>query len=184
MSASQNKNRNFKLEATFKKYYSPLCNYAYSFIPISDICEDIVQEVFIKIWDKNLIIKTSISSYLYTAVKNSCLNQIRTNFRKSIISIEEIEDPIDNPFDLEKEDNLQIIKEKVANAIDDLPPRCREIFILRRNQQMSYDEISEALDISKKTIENHMNTAIKKLRASLKKTEIMIYFFFSIQKKK
>ncbi|MFA8436729.1 MAG: RNA polymerase sigma-70 factor [Marinifilaceae bacterium] len=184
MSTSQSENHKLELETAFKKYYSPLCNYAYSFIPITDACEDIVQEVFFKIWDKKLLIKSSISSYLYTSVRNACLDQIRSNFRKSIIPIDEIEDPIDNPFDLEKEENLQNIKTKVANAIDNLPPRCRDIFILRRNQQMSYDEISETLNISKKTIENQMNTAIRKLRASLSKSEIMIYFFLTAKEKK
>lgn len=168
---------NIDFEKTFKEYYSPLCNFAYSFIADQDLCQDLVQEVFLKIWDKSPDIKTSISSYLYQAVKNSCLDQMKRNYKRSIIPIEEIEDPIDSPYELNREKNLETLNQKVKQAIDSLPPKCKEIFLMRRNFQLSYDEISKELNISKKTIENHMNSAIKKLRAQLNKSDFLIYFF-------
>lgn len=93
-----------------------------------------------------------------------------------IIPIEDVEDPIDTSFELNREENLEMVKEKVETAIENLPPRCREIFIMRRNMQMSYGEISETLEISKKTIESQMNSAIKKLRSKLSKSDLLIYF--------
>ena len=164
------------LETTFKEYYSPLCRYANSFVFDQDLCEDLVQEVFLKIWDKKPNINSSLSSYLYRAVKNACINQMKKTVQQTILPIEEVEDPIDNTFELNREENLSQIKEKVETAIQDLPPRCREIFIMRRNMQMSYDEIAETLNISKKTIENQMNSAIKKLRTQLSKSDLLIYF--------
>jgi len=167
---------NIDIESSFKEYYSPLCRYAHSFIFDQDTCEDLVQEVFLQIWDKNPVVNSSISSYLYRAVKNACLNQLKKTAQQVIIPIEEVEDPIETSFELNKEQNISQVKEKVEHAIQNLPPRCREVFIMRRNMQMSYNEISEALNISKKTIENQMNSAIKKLRSQLNKTDLLIYF--------
>jgi len=164
------------IEASFKQYYSPLCKYANSFIFDNDVCEDMVQEIFLKIWDKPPTINTSISSYLYRAVKNACINELKKTAQLAIIPIEEVEDPMDTPFEINREKNIELLKEKVETAIGNLPPRCKEIFIMRRNMQMSYDEISESLSISKKTIESQMNSAIKKLRSQLNKSDLFIYF--------
>ncbi|MDM8159527.1 RNA polymerase sigma-70 factor [Labilibaculum sp. K2S] len=169
---------NLDFEKTFKEFYSPLCNFAYSLLPDHDLCEDLVQDVFLKIWDKSPDINTSISSYLYQAVKNSCFDHMRKSYKQSIIPIEEIEDPIDSPYELNREKDLTALNKKIEKAINSLPPKCKEIFLLRRNFQMSYNEISIELNISKKTIENHMNSAIKKLRTQLSKSDFLIYFFF------
>jgi len=164
------------IETSFKLYYSPLCKYANSFVFDKDVCEDMVQEIFLKIWDKPPKIKTSISSYLYRAVKNACINELKKTAQQAIIPIEEVEDPIDTPFEINREKNIELLKEKVETAIENLPPRCKEIFIMRRSMQMSYDEISECLNISKKTIESQINSAIKKLRSQLNKSDLFIYF--------
>ena len=168
--------KNIDFEICFKEYYSPLCKYAYSIIPDQDLCEDLVQDIFLKIWDKNPDINSSLSSYLYRAVKNSCINEMKKKVQQTNLPIEEVEDPMDTPFNMNRENDLSAIKLKVSKAIDNLPPRCREVFIMRRNMQMSYDEISTSLNISKKTIENQMNVAIKKLRAQLSKSDLLIYF--------
>ncbi len=164
-------------EKTFKEFYSPLCNFAYSFITDQDLCQDLVQDVFMKIWDKSPEIKTSISSYLYQAVKNSCIDQMKKNYKQSILPIEEVEDPIDSPYELNREKNIEALNKKIERAVNSLPPKCKEIFLMRRNLQLSYDEISIELNISKKTIENHMNSAIKKLRNQLNKSDFLIYLF-------
>ncbi|MRT93026.1 RNA polymerase sigma-70 factor [Ancylomarina sp. 16SWW S1-10-2] len=169
-------NTKLNIETTFKDYYQPLCKYANSFIFDQDMCEDLVQEIFLKIWDKKPNINSSISSYLYRSVKNSCINQLKKTTKQAIIPIEDIEDPIDTPYEVNREENIELVKRKVETAVENLPPRCREIFIMRRNMQMSYNEISEILDISKKTIENQMNSAIKKLRSELNKSDLLIYF--------
>lgn len=169
-------NININLEKTFKEYYSPLCNYAFSIIPDKNFCEDIVQDIFLKIWDRPPQISTSVSSYLYKAVKNSCIDHLKKGYTNSMISLDEIEDPMDSPMEINREKNLLELKEKVETAINNLPPKCREIFLMRRNMEMSYDEISTILNISKKTIENHMNSAIRKIRAQLSKSDLLIYF--------
>ncbi|TKG90446.1 RNA polymerase sigma-70 factor [Puteibacter caeruleilacunae] len=166
-----------EFEESFKSLYPTLCNYAFSFVKDKDTSEDIVQEVFIKVWNNYSKIKTSHSSYLYQAVKNACLDYLKKSYRTAIVSIDEVSDPIDDPLDLHREKTLNEVKNKIALAIDNLPPKCREIFIMRREMQMSYSEISESLGISKKTIENHINLAIKKLRKDLSKKEYLIYLF-------
>ncbi|PKQ64886.1 hypothetical protein BZG02_03270 [Labilibaculum filiforme] len=169
---------NINFEKTFKEFYSPLCNFAYSFVPDKDLCEDLVQDIFLKIWDKSPTITISISSYLYRAVKNSCLDHLKQRYKQSILPIEEIEDPIYSPYELSHENNLEALQIKIEAAVNALPPKCKEVFLLRRNFQLSYNEISTELNISKKTIENHMNTAIKKLRTQLSKSDLLIYFLF------
>ena len=170
--------KNIEFENSFKEYYSPLCKYAYSLISNKDLCEDLVQEIFLKIWDKKPIINNSLSSYLYRAVKNACIDQLKKMAQQVIIPIEDVEDPIDSSFEIRRDENIELFKKKVETAIQNLPPRCREIFIMRRNLQMSYNEISESLNISKKTIENQMSSAIKKLRIQFKKSDLLIYFLF------
>jgi len=165
-------------EVSFKAYYAALCQYAYSFILDQVASEDLVQEVFLKIWDKSPSIKSSLSSYLYRAVKNACIDHMKMKLKQSIVPIEEIEDQIEIEFELNREEDMTQIKEKVEKAIHSLPPKCQEIFLMRRNMQMSYNEIAVSLDISKKTIENHMNMAIKKLRSQLCKSDLLIYFLF------
>ena len=178
--------RNIKeidFEVSFKEYYTPLCQYAYSFILDQDASEDLVQEIFLKIWDKSPSIKSSLSSYLYRAVKNACIDQMKKKVKQSLVPIEEIEDQIEVEFELDREENMTQIKEKVEKAIYSLPPKCQEIFLMRRNMQMSYNEIASSLDISKKTIENQMNLAIKKLRSQLSKSDLLIYFLFIAKSK-
>lgn len=169
--------KNIDFENSFKKHYSPLCNFAYSYINEQELCQDLVQDVFLKIWDNPPSINSSMSSYLYRAVKNACLDHIKKSYNLSILPIEEVEDPIDTPIEINKEDKLNEINLKIEKAINSLPPKCKEVFIMRRNMQLSYDEISDKLNISKKTIENHMNSAIKKLRSQLSKSDLLIYFF-------
>lgn len=95
-------NTKLNIETTFKAYYAPLCKYANSFIFDKDLCEDLVQEIFLKIWDKNPDINSSISSYLYRAVKNSCINQLKKTAQQAILPIEEVEDPMETPFELNR----------------------------------------------------------------------------------
>jgi RNA polymerase sigma-70 factor (ECF subfamily) len=173
--------RNIKeidFEVSFKEYYAPLCRYAYSFILDQDESEDLVQDIFLKICDKSPSIESSLSSYLYRAVKNACINQMKKKVQLTIVPIEEIEDQVEVEFELNREENMTQIEEKVERAINNLPPKCQEIFLMRRNMQMSYNEIATSLDISKKTIENQMNLAIKKLRSQLNKSDLLVYFLF------
>jgi RNA polymerase sigma-70 factor (ECF subfamily) len=155
-------------ELLFKKYYSDVCYAVYRIIPDVARSEDIAQDVFMEIWRKKetINIKTSVKAYLKRAGVNKALNYIRANkvkfedddsYEMKNLSIR------DHGNDLEAQD-LQSI---VDQAIESLPPKCRNVFSLSRFEDMSYKEIAAKLDISIKTVENQIGKALKILRLAV-----------------
>ena len=130
------------------------------------ISEEIVQDAFIYIWEKreNIQIKTSLKSYLFTTVRNKSINYIKNELPKQQLS-ENLSAASLFINDDEHED--QELKIKVQKAIDQLPMKCKQIFILSRYSGYTYKEISEELEISVKTVENQMGIAFQKLRLFL-----------------
>lgn len=157
-----------EFRSVFEQYYNPLCNYAYSFLKDSDSSEDIVQEVFIKIWEnrKDLIASNSIRFYLYTAVRNNCFTYLEKNKRTKIIPITDQDVSEDSsPLDGESGTDYNAL---LKQAIDQLPPKCREVFLLNRISKQSYQEVADQLNISVKTVENQIGKALRILRAFAK----------------
>lgn len=155
-------------EKLFKEYYERLCAYANSIIKDSDAVDDIVHEVFIKVWEKRheMSETQSVKSYLYTSVHNRCLNFIRDNKRFT-----EGSEYFDNANLSDNADEELIhqteLEEKVHAAIKKLPEKCKEVFELCKLQELKYAEVSEKLGISIKTVESHMGKALKVLREEL-----------------
>ncbi len=145
----------------FNTYFTPLCQYAYVFCKDEDHAKEIVQIVFIKLWEKreDLTIK-NLTSYLYQAVKNRALNHVRDQ-KKTIVLYQQADAPVEE----ERKPELGI--ESLHEAIALLPDRCKEIFVLKRMNGMTYKQISEKLSLSEKTVENQMGIALKKLKESL-----------------
>ena len=150
------------------KYYKSLCGYAKLLTNDYYKSEDIVQNVFIKIWvNRNKINShVTIKRYLYKSVYNEFIDQYRKN--KSIIYLEgkhlEIVDQIvekNNTLDIER--NLT----KVNAEIGKLPIKCKKIFLLNKKEGLTHSEIAEHLKISKKTVEGHMTRAFKILNKNL-----------------
>lgn len=154
----------------FRAHYQPLCNYAYTFLQDRDESEEIVQSVFMNFWEKRqaIEIKVSPKSYLYTMVRNACLNVIKHEKIKQRHAGEEIataervhEGVAQHVISYELED-------RIRQAIEVLPEQCRLIFKLSRFEELKYSEIAEQLDISIKTVENQMGKALKIMREQLK----------------
>ncbi len=156
-------------EIIFKKYIKELHRYASSYVRDSQIAEEMVQEIFLYLWERRsqIDIQTTLKTYLYSAVKNKCLNYIKLELPKqqSMGDISEVMLGV-NPKEEDEGEN-DLLKKYIQRAIDALPKKCRRIFILSRNVGMTYEEIAKELDISKKTVENQMGIALKKLRESL-----------------
>jgi RNA polymerase sigma-70 factor (ECF subfamily) len=137
-----------------------------------DLARDVVQDVFIKIWDnrESFYIKQSLKAYLYQAVRNQSINSLQKNKRKQKLenrfqkrieilkSVNEIDQPI---FSTEE------LTEKVWKLVDELPERRRTIFTLYRKHGLSYKEIAEVLGIARKTVENQMGKSLQFLRDKL-----------------
>lgn len=162
-------------EGIFNEYYQALCRFAFGFLSDKDTSEEIVQQVLINLWDHRdaLVQQKSIKSYLFTSVKNRCLNYIRDHkkFRNQHLDLDcEWDIPsVDKDITIEKD-----IEKQVNEALNKLPEKCREIFILCRFEDMKYKEVSEHLQISPKTVEAQMSKALKILRKELKDVWIIL----------
>ena len=157
-------------ELVFRENYGIMKIYAMRFLDDREDAEEIVQDVFFKFWEKceSLASDSSIKSYLYRSVHNTCLNHIKhqkvkDTYRQYILYLMEKEHE-DAPWDQDRTDRQARIREE----IDKLPPRCSEIFKLSRYEGLKYHEIAEHLEISIKTVEVQMGKALKTLRETLK----------------
>ena len=157
-------------ESFFRKNYADIVRYAHKFVRDRLIAEEIAQEVFMYLWEKRKVInvQSSLKSYLYSATKNRSINYLKLELPKmqAQMNIGEFEIGIQSEY--VEIDRSKYIEKAVKAAIDELPKKCKEIFILSRNAGLTYDEIAEDLDLSKKTVENQMGIALKKLRDSLR----------------
>ena len=151
------------------KYNRELCLYANSLINDIIISEDIVQNVFIKVWEKRNNLKTSFSikNYLYKSVYNACINEYKRNKSVSALEKKYIEE-LDRITEDKNDDASEKLIELVRGIIYELPPKCREILLLSKKEGLTYAEISKYLSISKSTIERQINIAFSKIRKSIK----------------
>jgi RNA polymerase sigma-70 factor (ECF subfamily) len=168
-------------KALFKEFYSPLCRYANSILDDPDEAKDVVQKVFIEIWDKRSIleIKVSVKSYLFRSVHNRCLNVIKTKKRFNreieIGKMELFAHGADEEF---KHTELE---KRIEEAMNKLPDQCGRIFYMSRFDRMKYSEIAVELGLSIKTIENQMGKALKILRFELSDYLNLILICFLIK---
>jgi len=156
-------------ETIFKKYFKALYRFAFLYVKDAQIAEEISQEVFLYVWEKRrrIQIQTTLKTYLYSAVKNKCLNYIKLELPRQQSMSDISEAMLSVSGGNKDEGESEQLKKYINSAIDSLPEKCRQIFILSRNAGMTYEEIAEELDLSKKTVENQMGIALKKLRESL-----------------
>lgn len=173
-----------EFESVFRQYYQSLCSYAYSFVKDMESSEDVVQEVFVRVWEKQKlqIGADKIKFYLFTAVRNNCLTLLQKS-KKNIIQELKDEDAVDTII-LENKKEGREPAEIISQALQQLPPKCREVFLLSRVSGFTYRQIAESLDISVKTVENQMGKAISILKKFAKENsiypEIVFCLFFCI----
>ncbi|MDR2927983.1 MAG: RNA polymerase sigma-70 factor [Cytophagaceae bacterium] len=167
-------------ERMFAGFYVSLCSYACSILKDSEEAEDVVQKTFCLLWDRrnDIEIRTSVKSYLYRIVHNECMNRMRR------IKIRSQHDRIyadskDEQTNSTEENYLGLeLDAVIRKAIDTLPPRCREVFVKSRMEQLSYSEIAEAMNISANTVENQMAKALRTLREILKEYMTVVWLLF------
>lgn len=157
-------------KALFDLYYTELCRFALIYVKDKDSAEEVVQNFFVHFWEKRevLSINSSLKSYFYSSIRNRSLNHIRNNSKFIKIDDDKVDDLIYTVQEQESILESNELRENINKAINNLPPKCKEIFLLSRGEQMSYHEISEKLNISPKTVENQISIALKKLHSDLK----------------
>lgn len=155
-------------EALFKSHFVHLCNFAVQFVGDMDTARDITQKIFIHLWENRAQMdpNKAIRSYLFTSVKNRCLNHIRDRkkYRSRILDVNIHE--VDIAFE---EDQMAVdeLQKRIDLALNKLPEKCRQVFELSRYENKKYQEIADKLNISKKTVEAHMSRALRSLREDL-----------------
>jgi RNA polymerase sigma-70 factor (ECF subfamily) len=157
-------------EMIFKTYYKPLCHYAHSFLNDKNEAEEVVQTTFIKIWEKKneLSVQSSLKAYLYSMVRNGCLNVIKHEKVKQLHAKWHVQET-ERSRDLVEEKVLSNdLESKIYLAMKALPEQCRLVFQLSRFEELKYQEIADQLQISVKTVENQMGKALKIMRTQLK----------------
>ncbi len=153
----------------FDTFYEPLCNYCMSRIQSQEDAEEIVQDIFVKLWVKRdeLNIAQSLRAYLYRMALNKIINYTEHHKVRRIHQAETLatHSPHNDQISVIQENEIQQI---VFETVDSMPPKRRAVYELSRHEGLKYAEIAEQLDISIKTVEAHLSKALEQLRIALK----------------
>lgn len=156
-------------EQLFRTYYERLCRYAYTLLKDDDEAEEMVQTVFLTLWEKHadLEITLSLKAYLYRAVHNHCLNRIkhfsvREAHRDYALYVQT--DGYDSVTEAMQASELE---ERIERAVSKLPEQCQVVFRMSRFEELKYQEIADQLGLSVKTIENQIGKALRIMRQEL-----------------
>lgn len=165
----------------FDVLYEPLCQYALLYLNDEPTAEDLVHELFIWIWEnpEKLNIQSSLKSYLFSSVRNRCLNYNRDHKKTSALDevFQEVESELFQELNEFENQDFEQLKVLVNRAIDELPPKCKEIFLLSRESELTYAQIAEELVISKKTVENQMGIALRRLKEKLSPSLFILLWY-------
>lgn len=156
-------------EKVFKSHFKSLHSYAYTIVKDDALAEEMVQNVFCKIWERKgqLAIETSLTAYLYRAVYNESLNYIKHQKVKMAYQAHATYQMSHQTDSASKKILLGDLEQQLRKAMSELPEQCRTIFQMSRFEELKYQEIADRLGISPKTVENQMGKALKLLRSKL-----------------
>ncbi|MCR9228404.1 MAG: RNA polymerase sigma-70 factor [Flavobacteriaceae bacterium] len=163
------------------RYHHRLCLYAYSFCKDHDLAADMVQNVMLRLWKKRDRLRTgsSVRSLLYRSVYNEFLDQYK--HRKFILNLEKEYMTAINTLVEEDETSLDRLIQHVRREIEDLSPKCREIFLLSKKEGLTNNEIAEHLNLSVKTVESQMTRAYAQIRKKVgEKLQGILIFMFGL----
>lgn len=153
-------------EVLFKTHYKALHAYAAVILKDEDDAEEIVQQLFLKFWEKRelLAVQTSLKAYLYKCVYHDSLNYLKHQKVK-----EKYQDFTQHRMDNSYNDRIEVseLQEQINLALNDLPEQCRTIFQMSRFEDLKYREIADELGIAVKTVENQMGKALRIMRIKL-----------------
>ncbi|MFT3682124.1 MAG: RNA polymerase sigma-70 factor [Ferruginibacter sp.] len=158
------------IEWLFDHYYDKLVHFAQSFVSVTETAEEIVDDIILKLWNNPLLVSNieNLPVYLYKSVKNECISSLRkknhtlsTDFSAGGYAVQSHStNPLEDLVLSEMNQALQV-------AVDSLPPKCRLIFRLIREDGLAYKEVAEILGISVNTIDNQMAIAVKRICAAI-----------------
>lgn len=170
------------LQELFNYFYPRLYNFSRSFLKLEEGIDDILQEVFIRIWENRRNIKTpeTFNAYIFTITRNLLLNELRSRLNNEKTKAKIFKKSVAGEYLLSDQIEFDELKEQVDQMVAGLPEKQREVFLLSRKEGLSYKEIATKLGIAEKTVEYHISQAIGILKKKLKKLGLlgMLYFWF------
>lgn len=176
-------------EQLFDKYYQQLCSFCDFYVKDSSLSEELVADAFATVWikRKELIIKSNVKNYLYTIAKNNSLGYLRKKKIETLPITEQTESKNVSACTPERNIIQQEQNERISHILDVLSPKTRKVFELHKFEGFKYKEIAILLNISVKTVENHIGKALKVLREEYKSKSklflsvlivpVFLYFF-------
>ncbi|WP_421918606.1 RNA polymerase sigma-70 factor [Marinifilum sp.] len=170
-------------ERIFQENFISLVTFAMTIVDSQDVAEDIVQEVFIKIWEskKNTTVYKDLKGYLFVSVKNSCLNHVKKE-KRTQLKEKELTAKLIDIYDTHAVENSERNK-LIFQAIEKLSPKGKIVLKLICFNNLKYKEAAEELDISVDTVKYHYTTSLKKLRELLAKDQFIFFLqLFRVRK--
>ncbi|WP_262497880.1 RNA polymerase sigma-70 factor [Flavivirga eckloniae] len=174
-------------EVLFRLYYDKLLHIAKGYLDSVEDAEGIVQNIFLKVWEKkkNVIKIRSINNYLHTMTKNACLDLLKHQRVRNTFSNDYYKEKIAIQHQFIKDEAASLVLEtelekKINEAIEALPEKCKRVFIKSRFEGLKHSEIAETLHISKRTVDNHISNALHHMRLHLKEYITLIIIFFKL----
>jgi RNA polymerase sigma-70 factor (ECF subfamily) len=158
------------LEVVFRMHFAGMASFVERYVHTPDVAEELVQDIFLKIWTKRTQLAEieSLKTYLYRAARNQALNYLRRGkLERRWAEEQALEGEPATTFAADDDASGSELAAALQEAIDRLPPRCREVFLLSRDGGLTYSEIARALGISIKTVETQMGRGLKALRNAL-----------------
>lgn len=155
----------------FKLFYTGLLQFSTSMIKAKEVAEEVIEDVFVKLWNNRREMDSigNLQVYLYVAVKHQSLNYIKRQSGKAFVELNNFDiicsELVPSPEDLMVASEML---QAVNTAIRELPPKCRIVYKLVKEDGLKYKEVAEILNISPRTVENHIALAIKKITLALK----------------
>ena len=152
----------------YKMYYGKVYNFSCLYLTSRQEVEDVVQEVFVKLWDVRsfLRVEEPLLNFLFIVTRNLIFNQFRKSFNENAYKLTVVNGAADS-YDISEDLDTEDLRCYIHRLIEELPPRQQEVFRLSREEHLSYKEIAERLDISEKTVERHINESLKFIRRNL-----------------
>lgn len=156
------------LETLYRSLQPGLLHFAVNIVRNRDDAEELVNDAFLAVWQRRdtLQLDNSLRAYLFTAVRNRCLNHLK---KPRLLWETEADDDFPEPISADITEKLSAAETEalISRLIDRLPLRCRQIFLLSRIEQLSHREIATLMDLSVKTVENQIGIALKYLKECL-----------------
>lgn len=156
-------------EALYRFYYPRLCQFVFRYVKSKAAAEDVVHNVFHKVWKnrKGLKANGKLRAYLYTAVRNESYKHLNQRKRDAFAELDDLSFLESRETSPEEKINGKEFKQAVKTAISELPERRRDVFLMSREDNLTYREIAEVLGISIKTVETQISRSLKHLRKEL-----------------